>query len=65
MWTELLLVCVALFCLLYWYVTRHYDHFTKLGIPQADGKFPFGSIMGEVMAQKRSAFDLLREQYQR
>ena len=43
MWTELLLFCVFLFSLLYWYVTKHFGYFSKHGVPEEPGSFPFGS----------------------
>ena len=63
MWLELLALLLGLFGLFYWYMTKDYDHFKKHGIPQDDGKFPFGSILGEIMARKKSVFQICREQY--
>ena len=43
MWIELLLVVLALFLWLYWYVTKDFGYFKKHGIPEEPGSFPFGS----------------------
>ena len=29
--------------LIYWYTTKHFGFFKKIGIPEAPGTFPFGS----------------------
>ena len=43
MWVELLLIVLALFLAIYWYVTKHFGYFKKHGIPEETGSFPFGS----------------------
>merc|ERR1711953_398411 len=43
MWVELLLVILSLLLAVYWYVTKHFGYFTKHGISEEAGTFPFGS----------------------
>ncbi len=61
------LISVLVFGLsfLYWFVTRKYDYFKKLDVPQVDGKFPFGSVLGDVIFKKKPITDLMLEQYAR
>jgi len=40
---ELVLFFLALFLLFYRYVTKQFGHWESLGIPNIEGKFPFGS----------------------
>ena len=65
MWLELLLLAVAAFAAFYLYMTRNYKHFTKLGIPQDEPKFPFGTALGEIMARKKSIHQIMLEQYKK
>nr|APH81391.1 cytochrome P450 CYP3026C1 [Tigriopus kingsejongensis] len=65
MWIELLILCVALFGLFYWYMTKDYNLWKNLGVPQDEPSFPWGSLMGEMVKQKRPMLEVLREQYQR
>ena len=44
MWIEALAIILALFFLLYRYVTKRFDHFQKLGVPYAEPHFPYGSF---------------------
>ena len=40
---EILLFFVLIFMVIYWYSTKHFGFFKKIGVPEAPGTFPFGS----------------------
>lgn len=40
---ELVLLFILAFVILYWYLTKEYDHFKDLDIPHVKPKFPFGT----------------------
>ena len=63
MWLELLGLLVLGFAYFYYTMTKNFKHWTKMGVPQDDGKFPFGSIMGEIASRKRPIGDIMRDQY--
>ena len=43
MWFEVLLLFLLVFAYVYWYVTKNFGFFKKLGVPEEPGTFPFGS----------------------
>ena len=43
MWFEILLLFLLIFAYIYWFVTKNFGFFKKLGIPEDPGTFPFGS----------------------
>ena len=43
MWFEILLLLLLIFAYIYWFVTKNFGYFKKLGIPEDPGTFPFGS----------------------
>merc|ERR1719242_2896304 len=43
MWFEILLLLLLVFVYIYWFVTKNFGYFKKLGIPEDPGTFPFGS----------------------
>lgn len=65
MWLETLCLLVIVVVALYKYLTKDYQHWTKLGLAQDEPTFPFGSLLGELVKGKKASCDLLREQYER
>ena len=56
MLVEILLFLLLIFLGVYWYVTKHFGYFKKMGVPEAPGTFPFGSdISWKVWTGKESA----------
>ena len=43
MWFEIFLFLLLIFAYIYWFVTKNFGYFKKLGIPEDPGTFPFGS----------------------
>ena len=43
MLVEILLLLALAFTLLYWYVTKQFGYFKKMGVPEDSASFPFGS----------------------
>lgn len=44
MWLEVFLLLLALVVALYWYITKNFGHYEKLGVPYVKPSFPFGSL---------------------
>jgi len=63
MLTEIVLTVVTLVCLLYWYITKSFGKWKKLGIPYDEGYFPYGSY--NILAQKKHFSDLAEEGYRK
>jgi cytochrome P450 family 6 len=51
-----------LFAIVYHYYTRNYTHWTRLGLPQLQPTFPFGTFGQDIFA-KKSAHQRAREEY--
>ena len=43
MWFEILLLLLCIFAYIYWFVTKNFGFFKKLGVEEKPGSFPFGS----------------------
>ena len=43
MWFEILLLLLCIFAYVYWFVTKNFGFFKKLGVEEKPGSFPFGS----------------------
>ena len=43
MWFEVLLLLLLIFAYVYWFVTKNFGFFKKLGVQEDPGTFPFGS----------------------
>ena len=63
MWIEIVLTLLTIFILLYWYITKSFGKWKKLGIPYEEGHFPYGSY--NLLAQKRHLNELLEEGYEK
>merc|ERR1719499_13166 len=61
MLVEILLIIVFLFAALYWYITKSFDKWEKLGIPYVKGHFPYGSY--NIISQKKNLTDYVEEGY--
>ena len=43
MMIELILFFLMIFLIIYWYITKDYGFFKKMGVPESPGYFPLGS----------------------
>ena len=59
MLVEILLLLLLVFAWVYWYVTKHFGFFKKIGVPEEPGTFPFGSdSMWSAWTNKKSGIKM-------
>ena len=59
MFVEILLLLLLVFTWVYWYVTKHFGFFKKIGVPEEPGTFPFGSdSMWSAWTNKKSGIKM-------
>ena len=59
MLVEILLLLLLVFAWVYWYVTKHFGFFKKIGVPEEQGTFPFGSdSMWSAWTNKKSGIKM-------
>ena len=59
---EILIAIPVLFMLLYWHVTKNYNHWKDLGVPYEEPKFPFGT-MGYRFSRSVNPQDMTKSVY--
>jgi cytochrome P450 len=60
---EIILLLLGLIALLYWYITKNYNHFKDRDLPHGPPSFPFGSELSkELVLRKRHLFEVLKDE---